>query len=380
MNLQLKTKSKGFTIVELMIAISITALLIIILVSLTTMTTGVLQSADSKVKASNQAKILFDKLESDINSMVIRSDDQEWFYAGLGNTMDFGTTQLQIKPSVATNRRVSAASDLGDFSMPNCAYLVFLTAAQDRYDGLIGTSEDKGGDISMVEYWSWFSNITASTGDAVSTDTDSEAKQLSIARLYISPNEAFLSGTNADQSKNTVIPINSANCMFRTCNESIKRQNQALTLDYQLSGGLYQFSCIFNVSYTEGGVRKIQPIILRPLLTVDSTLVPSGTDEKNIATFLRISGPRGVIANAPSLWESDNTLGGEEKYGDYFKHKTGISNSKVESVEIIATFLNEEGQRYLNILDDGGTAYMTRSELIDKHGRTFSRTINFPEY
>ncbi|MGC6427374.1 MAG: PulJ/GspJ family protein [Akkermansiaceae bacterium] len=154
----------GFTLAELLVAMAITVVLISLVVAITGTALDTWRGARNEVRASRQAKIMLDALGRDLESFVVRANnDSEWLYAS--------TSQEKIGPEGQPS--------------PNAATLVFLTAASDRYGGNIGDStEDKGGDISTVGYQLKFE-------DPVFADQDERYSKFVLYRNLIDPDRTF---------------------------------------------------------------------------------------------------------------------------------------------------------------------------------------------
>jgi type II secretory pathway pseudopilin PulG len=135
--------SRAFTLAELLVAMTIT----LVLVSLTMVITGsaidAWSGARTEIRAAGQAKIMLNALGRDLESIVIRqgNNDAQWLIA---SAKDEGIGP-QSQPS------------------PNAGRITFFTAASDRYEGNAGSQEklvgsaanrnaDKGGDVSVVSY------------------------------------------------------------------------------------------------------------------------------------------------------------------------------------------------------------------------------------
>ncbi len=121
---------RGFTLLELMVAMAITTIIVTVLVSITSIALDTWNRSRSELRASRQAKSMLDTMARDFEAMVIRKGTtNEWFSA------------------------VKAPPSGGDLKSTNAAKLVFFTGATDRYNGEIGkASVDKGGDVSCVAY------------------------------------------------------------------------------------------------------------------------------------------------------------------------------------------------------------------------------------
>ena len=129
-------KAKGFTLLELMVAMSVT----VILLGMVTFMTGVsmdgYKGSRDKVVAGRQAKEALDAITKDFEAMVARADgsDNMWLYA-------------EVEPNLST-----ALGGPAGKTITNAPRLIFFTGAPDRYDGDIGGTNDNGGDVSAVAY------------------------------------------------------------------------------------------------------------------------------------------------------------------------------------------------------------------------------------
>lgn len=155
-------RRRGFTLIELLVAMAITALLVTILVSVTSVATDAWRKGRSEIRASRQAKALLDVMAKDFQSSVVRKGNTfQWMYAQ------------------------TVASLPGPNSAPstNAADIAFFTGATDRYDGKIGTADDKGGDVCAVGYRFAYEDPIAGTPNNYST--------FSVYRTLINPDRAF---------------------------------------------------------------------------------------------------------------------------------------------------------------------------------------------
>lgn len=135
-------KASGFTLPELLVAMTITMVLVTLTIVITASALDAWKGARAEIRAAGQAKIMLNALGKDLESMVSRfgSSETEWLVART-ETADIGP-QGQASP--------------------NAARLTFFTAAADRYDGNAGSQEritggenqnaDRGGDVCAVSY------------------------------------------------------------------------------------------------------------------------------------------------------------------------------------------------------------------------------------
>lgn len=137
-----RRRLKGFTILELMVAMTITAIIVGVLVTITATAIDTWNRSRNELRAARQAEAMINIMTKDLECLVVRSDrPQEWLSAIQGTPADGGSS--------------------------NATRLIFFTAATDRYDGQIGVDgEDRGGDISCVGYrLDWKDPVTAGTDE-----------------------------------------------------------------------------------------------------------------------------------------------------------------------------------------------------------------------
>jgi prepilin-type N-terminal cleavage/methylation domain-containing protein len=154
---------KGFTLLELMVAMAITTIIVTVLVSITAIAIDTWNRSRSELRAARQAKSMVDTMARDFEAMVTRSGNNfEWLVADSG-----------------------AAGSAGDGPLPstNSAQLVFFTAATDRYKGNIGKADDLGGDVSCVGYELFWKDPVDQAGTAFKTFV--------LNRLLVDPKPAF---------------------------------------------------------------------------------------------------------------------------------------------------------------------------------------------
>ena len=164
MKTHLKNHRKGFTLVELMVAMAITTVMVTILISITSMALDSWNRSRAEVRAARQAQAMTEIMARDFEAMVTRSGNNfEWLVASAGDRVGTGSSQS-----------------------PNSADLIFFTAATDRYDGAIGSSTDLGGDISAVGYSLRYKDPMSDTGG-----TGAPFPTFVLYRKLVNPDETF---------------------------------------------------------------------------------------------------------------------------------------------------------------------------------------------
>ncbi len=168
MNTQRTSSTKrGFTLMELMVAMAITTIIVTVLVSITSIALDTWNRSRSELRASRQAKSMIDTMARDFEALVTRrGNTNEWL-------------------SVVTD------SPVGKLESTNASKLIFFTAATDRYNGelagkdqIAGNSDDPaGGDVSCVAYGLEYKDPIGSTGSGFETFV--------LNRLLVNPDETF---------------------------------------------------------------------------------------------------------------------------------------------------------------------------------------------
>ena len=147
---------RGFTLMELMVAMAITTIIVTVLVSITSIALETWNRSRSELRAARQAKAMVDTMARDFEALVVRrGNESEWLSA------------VSSQPGTSTS-----ASEL-----------VFFTAATDRYEGNIGGADDKGGDVSCVGY-------VLNYKDPIGGGT-SDNQTFVLNRYLVNPDEAF---------------------------------------------------------------------------------------------------------------------------------------------------------------------------------------------
>jgi prepilin-type N-terminal cleavage/methylation domain-containing protein len=125
------TRRRGFTLMELMVAMAITSIIVTVLVSITSIALDTWNRSRSELRASRMGKMMVDYMARDLESLVTRrGNSNEWLSA---------VDDPQIGPAGLKSTGASR--------------LIFFTAPTDRYDGNAGIStSDNGGDVCCVAY------------------------------------------------------------------------------------------------------------------------------------------------------------------------------------------------------------------------------------
>jgi prepilin-type N-terminal cleavage/methylation domain-containing protein len=132
------TARRGFTLLELLVAVTITSIVIVALLSMTGVVVDAWRNGNNKIFTNNEARAAFNRLAEDLESAIIRDNipQAEWFVAAT-NPTDF--TGLP-KPANATW--------LAFYTTPGDRQLFEYQAGTGNYD----TSKPIPGNVVTVSY------------------------------------------------------------------------------------------------------------------------------------------------------------------------------------------------------------------------------------
>ena len=214
-------KAKGFTLLELMVAMSVT----VILLGMVTFMTGVsmdgYKGSRDKVVAGRQAKEALDAITKDFEAMVARADgsDNMWLYA-------------EVEPNLST-----ALGGPAGKTITNAPRLIFFTGAPDRYDGDIGGTNDDGGDVSAVAYrLAYRDQISGTAANAVGA-----FPSFTLYRHLVDPDATF---TNVLGQVNLTAPVAPAVNQFTDALD--------FTAENVLAENIYELTVTFLVQRSNG--------------------------------------------------------------------------------------------------------------------------------
>lgn len=208
---------RGFTILELMVAMAITTVIVTVLVGVTSVALDTWSRSRAEVRASRQAKSMVDTMAHDLEALVSRrGNSSEWLYAK--------TTDQPVGPNSVKSS--------------NAIDLIFFTAATDRYDGQINGTSDKGGDVSCVSY-----NLEYQ--DPV-VGKDTNYSTFALYRLLVNPDETYKNILGKPNLKSAFGSLKVSDVKNFVCEN------------------IYQFTVIFNVEVLKSGIKSLVPVSLGP--------------------------------------------------------------------------------------------------------------------
>jgi prepilin-type N-terminal cleavage/methylation domain-containing protein len=298
------SNKSGFTLMELMVAMAITTIIVTVLVSITSIALDTWNRSRSELRASRQAKSMVDTLARDLESLVTRRGNKnEWLTA--------------LTPSTLPG---------GNLKSANACELIFFTAATDRYEGQIGTPDDKGGDVSCVAYELGYKNpITANSSDF---------ETFVLNRLLVNPDDTFqdlLGQENLDTAFNSY-------------------KSQLDEPKNFVCENIYQFTVTFHVqvAQTSGTTTTLVDV---PITVGNSS---SGQSSKEF----RITGEGNVVTSAITGFTADE-----------------LKSGRLTGVEIGITVLTDFG---IDQLRNRSFTSTQQAEFLAKNSFQYTKLVQLP--
>ena len=336
-------KAKGFTLLELMVAMSVT----VILLGMVTFMTGVsmdgYKGSRDKVVAGRQAKEALDAITKDFEAMVARADgsDNMWLYA-------------EVEPNLST-----ALGGPAGKTITNAPRLIFFTGAPDRYDGEIGGTNDNGGDVSALSYrLAYRDQISGTAANAVGA-----FPSFTLYRHLVDPDATF---TNVLGFKDTsVTPPKPDISKSPELTDALD-----FTAENVIAENIYEMTVTFMIQVTLVHATKPDiPYVLR--VTIKDSDVSDFSVSGNGLSWdgtIRLPEDKSIQPTTSQVTFNSGDLNG------YVITPEIIEAGQLVGVEIGMTVLSERG---LVMTEKGG---MTREDIIKDYGIHYTHTVNVPRF
>lgn len=108
-----QARRRGFTIIELLVAIGVTALLVTLMFTILTNILNVWNRSSGTLTTGNQARIVMDALSQDLQGAIMRRDDNVWMAATIQRDQTgVGDAQITNASWTATSKPTGAAGSL----------------------------------------------------------------------------------------------------------------------------------------------------------------------------------------------------------------------------------------------------------------------------
>ncbi len=219
---------KGFTLMELMVAMAITTIIVTVLVSITSIALDTWNRSRSELRASRQAKSMIDTMARDFESLVTRRGNKNQWLSAISSTDSVG----------------------GKIESTNSSEFVFFSAVTDRYDGNVGVAnKDLGGDVSCVGY-------KLDYLDPISGGGASKFPTFVVKRLLVNPDQTF----------DKLLGKDDLSAAFATSYGTKISDPENFVCE-----NVFQFSVTFNVQVTKAGVIVNVPVTIGKSNSANST-------------------------------------------------------------------------------------------------------------
>lgn len=317
MKTQRSSSKRGFTLMELMVAMAITTIIVTVLVSITSLALDTWNRSRAELRASRQAKSMIDIMARDFESLVVRKGNKsEWLSAVSDPTTELGETMKST----------------------NATKLIFFTAATDRYNGKIGVPNvDLGGDVSCVAYQLEYK-------DPIVPGAASKFKSFVLSRLLVDPKGAF---DNLLGKTDATVAAKSLETVF----------NAAYPGQVTLPGNfvcenIFQFTVTFHVQTTS--------VVAGVSTVVDTPVTIGQTNSTVTSKQFKIQGS-GLISEITGAAPSS---------------AADVASGRVTAVEISATILSDFGVERIKTQVFKDTA--ARSKFMAQNSFEYTKVVKLP--
>ena len=321
---------RAFTLVELVTAMAITAVLVVVIMQLTNHSISLWKILREDTSSADTSRLALQTLSRDLESFQMRSDDSnkfQWFFSEVDTPM----------------RGVPRG-----LSIPRSARCVFFACAPDRnpavsstpasmrssYRDMRASSDKYQGDVSAIGYRLLFRdhilNLPARNGD---TET---FPLFSLYRNIVSPRDTF------------------ENLLCKDDLRSSYSQYQSSEEKHFLCENIIELSITFTIQYLDES---------------------SGSgDESGSPTYLTMQVP--LLSSNANRGVRSFSL-----YSDHAEMEGGrnLQNARIVSAEISMTVLTEEGVALVEQVRQGQRRAPKLEDFFSRYTRSFSRSVALPQ-
>ena len=339
---QSKANQAAFTLLELMVSMSITLILLGVVTYLTSLSSDTFRESRDEVRSARQAKEALDAIGKDFEAMVVRND-------GSGNMWLYAAVEPELDGDNVANTTLAGPANK---KMTNAARLIFFAGAADRYDGDIGGASDNGGDVCAVSYRLAYRDQISD----LNPDNANAHPVFSLYRHVVDPDDSFSGKKDSNGNHvaaRALLGVADLESVWSTGSATTNPpsyESEDFSAENVLVENIYQMTTTFLV-LNNAGVQRIT------IGHEDPEVAPAGP---YYALCVKGNGVYRVDAKPASDPISLADWG------------AAINGGQLIGVEITITVLSDRG---LSMARYSG---MSRGEIIAEYGHHYTRTINVP--
>ncbi len=316
---------RGFTLIELMTAMAITALLVLIIGQITTQGVDLWKSVREDVATTGSSRVTLQTMAHDFESFQLRAGDNnyQWLFAKADDTVKGAPKGLTIPRSArcvffacAPDRNPSVSSDV---------------RLRGNYRDARAHNMETQGDVNAIGYRLMYRDQILN----LAGDTKGEEGLFPLFSLYrqvVSPRDSF------------------EDLMGRTNLEAAYTKYEDNDEKNLLCENILELSLIFNIQYSNEEADRSGRV------AYDSIAVPI------VTTRAKGRGDRVDV------------------YGDRISvNGRQLQNARIMSVDMAITTLTEEGVAVVDQVRKGRRRAPKSADFIRRYTRSFSRTVAVPQ-
>ena len=355
------TQARGFTLLELMVAMSITVILLGIVTYLTSMSMDTYKKSRDQVRSARQAKEALDAIGKDFQSMVLRKDgnDFEWLHAEVEPEL-VGDTAANITLAGPANKKIT-----------NACRVIFFAGAADRYGG---DASGGSGDVSAVSYRLVYRDQISNEDP----DADGAHPVFTLYRQIIDPDETFL-GREINPGPPPTYDATKALLGVPNLKEAYElggvasHESDSSNAENVLVENVYELTMTFLVQVTlvddpinpdpDNNVSHVLRVTIKDSDVSDFSVSGNGLSWSGT---IRLPENKSIQSTTSQVQFTSGDLNGR------YITPAIIKAGQVVGVEISITVLSDQG---LVLAQKSG---IPRGEIIEEYGYHFTKTINVP--
>lgn len=335
MNKRFSACKRGFTLVELVVAMAITSILVLIIVGLTNQGLDVWKSISEDISTSSRSRIALQTICQDFESMQWQRGNRfQWFYSGSEKA-----SKLAGSPNDGDENGPNG------LRIPNASRLIFFTSARDRDPSVASSEELRGnyrtarahnldsqGDVNAVGYKLIYRDQILD----LSGGRDARSFPLySLYRQLVSPRDAFDYLIGQDD-------LEKAYSRFAHHDDK-----------FFLVDNIIEMTLTLEVEYKDGGSKENDrpKVIQIPVISVGSG--------RHSSNGLELFGDR-LVARGGSVGN--------------------LEKGRIVAANVSITVVTEDGMNFANLVRLGKRRPPRNlQDFFAKYTRTFAREVMIPQ-